>query len=90
MTEVVERILDRQKTTNHLLIQDNLEIWEATEALREELDVLHNQFDQATEDTLVDSIIYEMQAVQLRYTYHLNLCKERGIKAEEFIFKKGE
>lgn len=86
---MVERILDRQKSPSCLVPQDNLEIWEATEKLRKNLEALHNQFNQATDPALVDSIIYEMQAVQLRYTYYLNLCKEREIIAEEFIFEKG-
>ena len=55
-----------------------------TDILRRELEVLHNRFDQAIEPTLVDSIIYEMQAVQLRYMYHLELCKEQGLVCEEW------
>ena len=47
--------------------------------LREELDNLHNRFDNVVEPLLVDSLAYEIQAVQLRHMYYLNLCKERGI-----------
>jgi len=66
--------------------EDIISIKSSTETLRRELEILHNKFDQATEPTLVDSIIYEMQAVQMRYVYYLNVCKEHGIKSDEFTF----
>ena len=65
-------------------ILDMQNVISSTDTLRRELEVLHNKFDQATEPALVDSIIYEMQAVQLRYMYHLDLCKERGLVCEEW------
>ena len=64
-------------------------IMEAIGILRQELEDLHNRFDQATEPVLVDSIIYEIQAVQLRYMYYLELCKERGIVSGEFSRIRG-
>ena len=69
--------------------EDDTSIMEAIEILRQELEDLHNRFDQATEPVLVDSIIYEIQAVQLRYMYYLELCKERGIVSEEFSRIRG-
>ena len=56
----------------------------SAEILRRELEHLHNRFDQATEPELVDSIIYEMQAVQLRYMYYLDLCKTHGIISKDW------
>lgn len=68
------------------ITEDDMHIKSSTETLRRELEILHNRFDQATEDILVDSIIYEMQALQMRYKYYLDVCKERGIVSEEFSF----
>jgi len=70
----------------HLVKESNQEILETISKLRGELDMLHNRFDQAIEPMLIDSIIYEMQAVQLRYMYYLDLCKEREIILDNFIF----
>jgi len=66
--------------------QDDTSLRLSANVLRRELEDLHNRFDQATEPILVDSIIYEMQAVQMRYTYYLEMCKEQGIVSEEFTF----
>lgn len=62
------------------------EILATIESLREELAVLHNRFDQAIAPMLIDSLIYEIQAVHIRYEYYLNLCKEREILIEKFKF----
>ena len=70
----------------HLVVEDDQSIKLAIMTLRRELEDLHNMFDQATESMLIDSIIYEMQAVRLRYMYYLDLCKQRGIVSEEFHF----
>ena len=64
--------------------EDDKSVITSTETLRRELDDLHNRFDQATEPILVESIIYEIQAVQLRYIYYLNLCKERGLVCDRW------
>ena len=67
-------------------MMENSEIIATIESLREELAVLHNRFDQAIAPMLIDSLIYEIQAVHLRYEYFLNLCKDRGILIKEFVF----
>ena len=84
-TETKEHI---KKMPRHLVVEDDQSIKLAIKVLRREIDDLHNMFDQATEFMLIDSIIYEMQAVQLRYMYYLELCKQRGIVSEEFHFEE--
>jgi len=61
------------------LSQEDIEIVAALEAVISDMDFLHNCFDQTTEAILVDSLIYELKALNLRYQYYLNLCKEKGI-----------
>ena len=78
-------IRQRQQST-----EDNGSILSSVESLRSELDFLHNKFNQATEPVLIDSIIYEIQAVQMRYTYYLEICKERGLISEKYSFTKRE
>jgi len=79
-------ITDKQKKFSYAAVESELNVRSSIEILRRELDDLHNKFDQATEPILVDSIIYEMQAVQMRYMYYLELCKAQGIVSEEFSF----
>lgn len=66
--------------------EDDYSVKLSTDTLRRELENLHNRFDQATEPVIIDSLIYEMQAVQMRYMYYLEVCKERGLVSDEFSF----
>lgn len=72
-------VLDKKNRPSYPIVEDDQSLLESAEILRRELDDLHNRFNQVTEPELIDSIIYEMQAVQLRYMYYLDLCKERGV-----------
>ncbi len=49
------------------------------ENLKKDIDIMNNQFEFITEPLLIDSCIYEMSALQNKYTYYLKLCKERGL-----------
>lgn len=76
----------KRKKPDYFKVKVDSEVKSSIDTLRRELEDLHNIFDQATEPVLVDSIIYEMQAVQLKYMHYLNICKQRGIVSEEFCF----
>ncbi len=70
------------KKTNKLintLSQEDKSIIVSLEALKHDLDIMHNQFEFITEPLLIDSCIYEISALQNKYTYYLKLCKERGL-----------
>ena len=75
---------DSKKARKFPLTKEDRRIITCLEALKKELDFLHNEFDQATNSILIDSITYEIQAVHLRYMYYLGLCKEKAIVREEF------
>ena len=47
----------------------------ALAALKKELDQLHNGFDVATDPILIDSLIYQIMSVNMRYKFHLNKCR---------------
>jgi len=61
------------------LSQDDIEVIAALEAVKSDMEFLHNCFDQTTEAILVDSLIYELKSLNLKYQYFLNICKEKGI-----------
>ena len=61
------------------LTREDIEIVEALEAVKSDMEFLHNCFDHTTDAVLVDSLIYELKAAHLKYQYYLNLCKEKGI-----------
>jgi hypothetical protein len=61
------------------LSREDLEIVAALEAVKSDMEFLHNCFDHTTDAILVDSLVYELKAANLKYQYYLNLCKEKGI-----------
>jgi len=61
------------------LTAEDIEIVAALEAVKSDMDFIHNCFDQITEAILIDSLIYELKALNLKYQYYTNLCKEKGI-----------
>jgi hypothetical protein len=61
------------------LTREDMEIVAAIEALRSDMEFLHNCFDHTTDAVLVDSLVYELKAANLKYQYYINLCKEKGI-----------
>lgn len=60
---------------------EDLEILYMLEKIKDDLDNLHNSFDQVTEPVLIDSCIFEIQSLHMKYKYYLQKCKERGLVA---------
>jgi len=61
------------------LSREDIEIVAALEAVRSDMEFLHNSFDQTTDPILVDSLIYELKAANLKYQYYITQCKQKGI-----------
>jgi len=61
------------------LSQEDIEVVAALEAVKSDMEFLHNCFDHTTDAILIDSLIYELKAANLKYQYYINLCKEKGI-----------
>jgi len=61
------------------LSREDIEMVAALEAVRSDMEFLHNCFDETTEPILVDSLIYELKAANLKYQYYIGQCKLKGI-----------
>jgi hypothetical protein len=48
-------------------------------SLRADIDIAYRNLDTVTDDDLIDGFIYELKAANMKYSYYLKLCKERGI-----------
>ena len=67
----------KRKTTQ--LTAEDIELVAALEAVRSDMEFLHNCFDQTTEPILVESLIYEIKAANLKHQYFIEQCKKKGI-----------
>jgi len=72
-----------KKRKSKRLTAEDIEVVAALEAVRSDMEFLHNCFDETTEPILVDSLIYELKAANLKYQYYIGLCKQRGIVCGE-------
>ena len=61
------------------LTLEEIEILNHLETLKKDLDFLYSSFDYVTDPILIDSYIYEIKSVQMKYQFYLNLCKEQGL-----------
>ncbi len=64
------------KKDNQAEHDERREILEAMQKTREELAQARANFNDAREPELVESCVYEMNALQARYAYYVRLTKE--------------
>ena len=70
-----------RKINSHILEED-IEILETLEFLKEDLGYAHECIDNITDPLLIDSYIYQIQSLNKMYEYYVRICKERGIIAD--------
>ena len=75
--KAASRLFGRRATRK--LSQEDLEIVAALEAVQSDMDFLHSCFEHATDEVLIDSLVYELKAVHLKHQYYITLCKKKGI-----------
>jgi hypothetical protein len=70
----VKRITDASR--RKVVISEEREITKTLEELKRELNNLYIQFDFMSDPLLMDSCIYTIKAVNSKYAFYLNRCKE--------------
>ena len=68
----------RKKAFRPLSAEDR-ELVLGLESTKEILENLHERFDQTTDEVLLDALIFERKATELKYKYYINQMKARGI-----------
>ena len=81
--DVKERRLPFAKKKNPLAAED-IFILSTLEKLKKDLDATHRSLDVVTDPILIDSFIYEMNAINMRFKYYLQQCKDRGLIGDMF------
>lgn len=51
--------------------------------IKKRLDILNQNFQMETDEYLIDSLIYEIQAMNKRYQYFLKAAKRKGFTAKD-------
>lgn len=71
-----KKIQDPKHLTDKLLTDEEKHILELLKTTKEDIDSVHNKYEYATEPCIIDSYIYELKALHLRYEYLLNEAKK--------------
>ena len=69
----------KQKELENITPEDR-ELLLALEAVKKNLETVYINFEYATDNALIDSYIYEVKALQLKYEYIIKEIKQRGIQ----------
>lgn len=59
---------------------ENNYILEGIKKIKHDLYAVENKLNFATDPILIDSYIYELKALHMRYKFYIRLCKEKKIK----------
>ena len=68
-----------REKSRRMLTPEDAELVHGLETVKYELETLHDRFDQTTDEVLLDALIYERKAAELKYKYYIGQMKERGI-----------
>ena len=60
-------------------MREDLRVLKTLDKIKKELELVHHHFEHATDETLIDVYIYEMKALNLKFKYYHEICKERGL-----------
>ncbi len=58
---------------------DDMIIVNKLEELKQDMVNIHISLDYATDPVLIDSYIYELKSLHMKYEYCLKKCKDKGI-----------
>lgn len=72
------------KKANKSISSEDYEVLMALEKLKNDLEFVHKNLDCVTNPTLIDSYIYEIKSLNMRYQFYLQLCKEKGLACHLF------
>lgn len=72
-----------QAYLSHLSL-DDAAVLKNVKTLKMQMDCVYDQLNFVTDETLIDSYIYEIKAIHMKYKYYINVCKQRGLSVGYF------
>ena len=79
-----KQILPRSKKNKKELSQEDIFVLATLERLNMDLKTIHRSLDAVTDPDLIDSFIYEMNAINMRYKFYLQICRDKGLVSAMF------
>ena len=80
----MQQALPQTSRKKKQLSKEDMFILTNLEKLKEDLKTIHRNLDDVTDQDLIDSFIFEMNALNMRYKFYLQICKEKGLISSLF------
>jgi glucosamine 6-phosphate synthetase-like amidotransferase/phosphosugar isomerase protein len=77
-------VRNSEKKQEYYVYDEKRAIIENISEIKKQLDILNQNFQMETDEYLIDSLIYEIQALNKRYQYFLKAAKRKGFTARDF------
>ncbi|MFV0439864.1 MAG: DUF2508 family protein [Lachnospirales bacterium] len=52
--------------------------------IQKSLEVLYKNYDYVTDESLIDSYIYDINSLNKKYSYYLKICKDNSVTAKDY------
>ena len=76
------------KRSKNELSEEDKTILQTIDQIQADLDSIYKSLDFATDPALIDSFIFEMNALNMRYKFYLEECRQRGIIAQRPAYRQ--
>jgi len=74
-----KRQMRRKKSPRGELAKEDVFILATIEKLQKDLVIIRRSLDAVTDQDLIDSFIFELNAINMRYKFYIQMCKEKGL-----------
>jgi len=81
---IKKRRKSRAANKNQSLTQDDILILATLEKIQNDLENARRSLDEVTDPDLIDSFVYEINALNMRHKVYLQICKDRGLVSAMF------
>ncbi len=65
------------------LTKEEVDVLNNIRSVKNALDLIHQNFEYVTDEKLIDGYIYELYALNSKYSYYLRLCKEKQLTSKD-------
>ena len=79
-----KEVFAQQAAKKRQLNKEDIMVLSTLEGLKKDLDRIHRALDAVTDPDLIDSFVYELNAVNMRYKFYLQICKQKGLVSAIF------
>ncbi len=84
MKNILALVLNKLREEKNSDNAEKDEIIKTVDSLKDELNQIQCRLNYTTEPLLIESVIYEIKAIQKKYEFYIKICKEKGFAAKGF------